>query len=160
MPRGGPPATRGEPLLVVVLLLAVASAPALAETGTAFDRHIERMFALPTPVGPFLLMSDRAAWRVDVPTSAIVSVEAEGSASAPFIFRVERLDEAGSSLVVPTTHAGYVMSEPGAWRVSVDPVAGVEVDITIRFRSANGASFTLTDLELDRGCLFPAVCLP
>lgn len=153
---------RSQPAALAAFLVLVVLAPVgvHAASGTAFDRHIERLVASPTPVGPLLLASDRAAWLVEVPGSAIVSVEAEGTTSAPFLFRAERVGERGSSFVLPTTHAGFLLSEAGAWRVSVDPLAGVQVDITVKFRSQTGASFTLTDLELDRGCLFPAVCLP
>lgn len=157
-----------QPVLIAVALALLAAAPlhALAETGTAFERRIERLVATPTPIGPLLLFSDRAAWRVDVPPSAVVLVEARGSDSAPFSFRAERLDEAGSAIAYPTTHAGFLLSESGAWRVAVDPLVGVKVDIRISFRGMTGgtsggpAAFTLTDLEVDDGCLFRGVCLP
>lgn len=149
------------------MLLASAPLHALAETGTSFERRIERLVASPTPAGPLLLMSDRASWRVDVPPSAVVVVEARGSDSAPFSFRAERVDApSGSMVAYPTTHAGFLLSEPGAWRVSVDPLVGVKVDVRISFRGMTGgtgggpASFTLTDLEVDKGCLFRGVCLP
>jgi hypothetical protein len=157
-----------QPALVALMVLLVATAPlaALAESGTFFERRIERLVASPTPIGPLLLGSDRAAWRVDVPESAVVLIEARGTGGAPFLFRAERMDEPGSSVLFPTTHAGFLLSEPGAWRVAIDPLAGVRVDIRITFRGMTGgtgggpASFTLTDLQLDRGCLFAGVCLP
>lgn len=157
-----------RPERAAFLLLIVLAAPTLAapETGSAFERSIERLVATPTPVGPLLLGSDQSTWRVDVPLGAIVTVEANGTPTAPFYLRARTMGAAESSFALPTSHAGFFLAGPESWQVSVDPVAGVAVDITIRFRGHVGdatgapALFTLTPITIERGCLFPSVCLP
>lgn len=149
-------------VLAIALLVSV---PALAQTGTSFERHVERLVASPTPLGPLLVASDSAAWRVDVPAEAIVVVVAEGDPATPFLLRAAREGAAQDALALPTTHAGFVLSQPGAWRVTVDPLAGVAVDIRVSFRGhvaddgGAPAAFTLTDVDDARGCIVPGVCV-
>ena len=151
--------------LVVAVALLVAGG-ALAETGSRFERHVERLVATPTPLGPVLLAGDEAAWRVDVPAQAVVLVEASGERTEPFLLRATREGAAQSSLALPTTHAGFLLGTPGAWIVSVDPLAGVAVDIHVLFEGyvadAPGApaGFTLTDAERSPLCVVPGACLP
>lgn len=149
-------------ILAIALLVSV---PALAETGTAFERHVERLVATPTPLGPLLLAADSASWRVEVPASAVVVVEAQGDAAAPFLLRASREGAAQDALALPTTHAAFLLSAPGAWVVTVDPLAGVAVDIRVTFRGhvadvgGAPAAFTLTDVDDERRCVVPGVCL-
>lgn len=144
-------------LLGLVLLATPVLAEGSSETGDRFERRIERLVASPTPAGPLLLLSDAASWRVDVPNGALVHVEAEGSRTAPFYLRVDRMDAPPSTFPVPSSHSGYIVSA-GSWRVMVDPAAGANVDITLRMSSA--APFTLTPIAHDRACLVASVCLP
>ena len=168
MPRGGVAAPSQRAF--VLLALALLAAPALvadgpSETGVRFDKRIERLVATPTPFGPLLALGDAAVWRVDVPSSAVVLVEAWGNDTAPFHFRFERTGSAPSTFFVPTTHAGAILTS-GSWRVTVDPAAGVAVDIHVSFRGQAGGAgggatpFTLTQIANDNPCLFPSVCLP
>lgn len=149
----------------VVVIALVACAPALAESGTHFERHVERLVATPSPVGPVILLADDASWRLDVPTEAIVIVEAEGDAASPFLLRAAREGAAQDALTLPTSHAAFLLSTPGAWIVTVDPLAGVAVDIRVTFRGQVAddggapAAFTLTDVEDRRTCVVPGVCL-
>jgi len=154
-------------LLALVLLAAPAMAEGASGTGTRFVERIERVVASPTPVRQFLLLSDAHVWRVDVPASGVVTVYAEGRESAPFWLRAERLDAGPSTALLPATRAGLILPAEGAWRVTLDPAAGVAVDISITFRGSAGGTgtgaplpFTLTPLERGDACLFPSVCLP
>lgn len=154
--------------VVVLVFVALLSAPLVAQgaTGAFFDRHLERLVASPTPVGAVRVASDEGSWRVDVPVHAIVAIEARSDPSTPFALRAGPYGAGQSAFVLPTTHAGFILSEPGAWRVSVDPLAGVSIDIRVTFRGhvsdVNGApaAFTLTDLGIAPGCVVPEVCLP
>lgn len=149
-------------VLAIALLVSV---PALAETGTSFERHVERLVATPTPLGPLLLAGDSASWRVEVPAEAVVVVEAAGELPAPFLLRAAREGAAQDALALPATHAGFLLSTPGAWVVTIDPLAGVAVDIRVTFRGhvaddgGAPAAFTLTDIEDARACIVPGVCL-
>lgn len=168
MSRGG---VAARTQLALLLVAAALLAPTLlaedpSETGSSFEKRVKRTFASPTPFGPILALGDSTVWRVDVPTSAVVLVEAWGNETAPFYFRVERMGSAPSSFFVPTTHAGAILSVPGAWRVTIDPAAGAMVDITVRFAGQTGGpggaphAFTLTRIANDNPCLLPGVCLP
>lgn len=150
---------------LVVLIVLALSAPAVAsEVGTVFERRIERLVATPTPLGPALLLSDAAAWRIDVPASGVVLVEAHGSDTAPFYLRANR---SLSQVVLPASDQAILLHQPGAWRVEVDPALGAAVDIRVTFRGFVGAegqgtplAFRITDLETGDGCVVPGVCLP
>lgn len=152
---------------IALALALMLSAPAVAApvTSTFVERHVERLVARPTPIGPLTLGSDEASWRVSVPQHAIVVVEAVGNKTEPFILRAGRVGAAEDAMILPTTHAGFVLSTPGDWRVRVDPLAGVAVDIVVTFRGhvADGdggpASFTLDDEPANPLCLFGSVCL-
>lgn len=150
--------------LVAIIVLALSAPLVGADVGPVFTRHVERLVATPTPLGPALLLSDAAAWRVDVPSEGVVVVEAHGSTSAPFYLRANR---SLSNVALPLSHQSILLHEPGAWRVEVDPAAGVVVDITVTFRGHVGRdgtgkplAFTLTDLESGDGCVVVGVCLP
>lgn len=159
------------PSRITLLLVAAAlTAPTLladeaSESGAHFEKRVQRLFASPTPIGPILIANDAVVWRVDVPVSAVVLVQAQGSDTAPFHFRFERMGAAPSSLFVPTTHAGALLGGPGAWRVTIDPAAGVLVDVKVRFVGQAGGpggaphAFTLTRIDNDNPCLLPTVCL-
>lgn len=152
---------------IALALAVMMSAPAVAApvTATFVERHVERVVARPTPIGPITLGSDEASWRVSVPTHAIVVVEAIGNRTEPFVMRAARVGAAEDAMILPTTHAAFVLSTPGDWRVRVDPLAGIAVDIVVTFRGhvADGAgaptSFTLTDEPADPLCIVGSVCL-
>lgn len=157
--------TGGWIALAVALLL---SAPAVAAPmqGAFFERHVERMVARPTPIGPVILYSDETSWKVSVPENATVLVEAKGDRTEPFVLRAGLDGAAEDSLILPTTHAGFALSTPGDWRVRVDPLAGVAVDIVVTFRGhvsrEDGvpASFTLDEATPRPYCVLGSVCLP
>lgn len=160
--------TGGRAALALIVLVLV-SMPAVAEPISAsyVERHVERLVARPSPVGPVRIASDEASWRVSVPSHAVVLVEAQGAADEPFVLRA---GPAGSgsmdALVLPTTHAGFLLSTPGDWRVRVDPVAGVAVDILVTFEGrvadVDGArtAFTLDEEATSPLCVVAEVCLP
>lgn len=168
MPRGGVAAPSQR--VFVLLALALLAAPSLladeaGETGSRFDKKVERLVAMPTPIGPLLVLGDAAVWRVDIPASAVVLVEAWSEETSPFYYRYERMGSAPSTFFVPSTHAGSILP-PGAWRVTIDPAGGVAVDINVRFLGQTGGvgggpnEFTLTTIANDNPCLLATVCLP
>lgn len=149
-------------ILVVAILLA-AGAPAMAATGVAFERHVERLVATPTPIGPVLVLSDRASWDVTLDAATILWVEAQAPDHSPFYLTT---DCGATFVTLPSSHDGRLCGKPGTWRVSVDPAGGAAVDITVRFRGHVGdltgapSPFTLTDVAADRGCVVLGACLP
>ena len=148
--------TRGWVALGFVALLC---APALAETTSHAERRVVGAVALPLDV----LVHDAVAWRVDVPPGTFVQVHAEDANGTTFYLRANRTS---SGLWFPGPAATLALAAPGAWRVEVDPVAGAPVDVRVAFRGFVAdyggipASFTLSDLEPERGCITPGVCLP
>lgn len=155
--------------VLVLLSVALLATPALAtsgETGTVFERTIERIVATPTPAGPFVLASDARAWRVDVAEGRVVYVEAHGTESAPFYLHAEPMGQARAMFVPPASHAAYILGGPDPWRITVDPAVGADVRIKVRFVGVSSdvrgspAAFTLTPIANDQGCIVPTVCLP
>lgn len=157
--------TGGWIALAVAMLLSMPAAAVPAE-GAFFERHVERLVARPTPIGPITLYSDEASWSVRVPEHAVVLVEAIGNRTEPFVLRVGMEGAAEDSLILPTTHAGFALHTPGDWRVRVDPLAGVAVDIVVRFRghvsddAGAPAVFTLDEAQPRLYCVLGSVCLP
>jgi len=145
--------------------IAFAFALLLCAPALAFERHVERLVATPTPVGPLLLARDDAGWRVEIPPETIVFVDARGDPTTPFLLRATREGATQSSLALPTTRAGFVLATPGAWIVNVDPLVGVAVDIEVHLRGyvtdegGAPATFTLTDAPTRTDCIVPGVCL-
>lgn len=143
-----------------ILLVALLAAPALAETTTSTHRDVKRVVASPTPLASARVLSDQHAWDLVLPAETVVRVTSEGNAL--HYLRTNR-----SGLWIPGTAQSFTLSEPGAWRVELDPVAGAQVSIRVRFQGfvadddgGAAASFTLTDAQADRGCVVAGVCLP
>ncbi|HUR69868.1 MAG TPA: hypothetical protein VM370_11540 [Candidatus Thermoplasmatota archaeon] len=138
------------------------SLPAVAQVGSAFDVHVERLIASPTPAGPLILLNDEASWVITIPEPTEVLVEAQSAADEPFYLTT---DCRASVIVLPTSHDA-VLCHPGVRRLQVDPAAGVDVDIIVRFRGhvvdLPGASseFELVDRPASASCVVPGVCLP
>lgn len=140
------------------------SLPAVAPSTTAIDFHIQRLVATPTPVGPLLVASDAVTWDLTLSDPTLVSIEVLSGQASPFILTTT----CGATVIsTPSSHDGRICSRPGTWQVQVDPVAGVAVDITVRFRGhvidigGAASSFVITQTSGDdRGCVVPGVCLP
>lgn len=159
-------------LTLVLLLVAV---PLVVDAGsvttTDVTRHVARTLASPTPLQPPLdalsLFSDRVAWRVDVDPSAVVVVDARSTDAAPFWLRFHPWDAPTPQSPVPGARQSPTLSGAvaQAWRVEVDPAAGVNVDVVVRFHGHVGDAggrpwpFTLTDVRDDGGCA-QGSCLP
>lgn len=144
-------------------LLALLAGPALADATVEAQRRVTRLVASPLPLTEARMLSDQHAWRVDVPPEGVVEVTATSETTGLFYLRANRT--AGAAWL-PGPAASLVLSEPGIWRVEVDPVAGAPVDIHITFRGfaagQGGAAmpFGIRDLEAERGCILAGVCLP
>jgi hypothetical protein len=153
---------------VVMAVIALATAApfiAFAQTGVAFDFHVERLVATPTPVGPVLLASDAAVWNITLSDPTIVWMDVRSDPTSPFLLTMTCGDFA---VTAPTSHDVRTCSRSGSWQVQVDPVAGVAVDIVVRFRGyasdvGGGASpfFIQTVANPDpTRCVVTGVCLP
>lgn len=141
-------------------LVALLAAPALAETDVSYaERRVVGDIAFPVE----LLLRDAVAWRVDVPAGTLVEVSATDAKGSLFYLRANRTL---SGLWLPGPSATLALDEAGPWRVEVDPAAGAPVDVRVRFRGYVGdfggapAPFSIQDLEPERGCVTPGVCLP
>lgn len=153
-------------LVVLLPLVAAASVRTADET-----RHVTRVLASPTPLPPPLdavaLLSDRAAWRVDVDASAVVVVDARSTEAAPFWLRFHPWGEPSPQSPLPGARQSPTLSGAlaPAWRVEVDPALGAGVDVVVRFHGHVGDAtgrpwpFLLTDVEDGRGCA-QGTCLP
>ena len=152
---------RGAPLLLALLLCL----PALAAPATTQTRTVERLVAMPTPLGPVTALDDGHAWEVDVPADAQVFVKAEGQPGSLFYLRWGRPDAPDRPALAPSQEGGATLS-PGTWRVTVDPAGGAAVRILVTFTGHYGdldggspAPFTLRDVKGGNPCVLPGVCL-
>lgn len=145
-------------VLLVALLVALPAAGGV--TTSHATKRVERVLASPVPPG--LVLDDAVSWRLVVPDGVVVCVDAHEEGAAPF-----RLlwDEGGSP--VPS-FAQSVLLGPGTWTLTLDPVAGADVDVVVELRGAfvdcvnrAPAKFELDDVASRGACLTDAgVCLP
>lgn len=152
-------------MVAAIALATASSAPAFAQTGTAFDFHVERLVASPTPAGPVLLLSDAATWDLTLATPAIVWIDARATGGSLFLLTT---DCGPLGVSAPASHDVRICSRPGTWKIQVDPAAGVAVDILVRFRGYTHdvggapAAFALegTSAPDATRCVVTGVCLP
>lgn len=153
-------------LVLTVLAAGLPFAGAGSTTADQQQRDVSRLIATPTPLGPLDAWSDVWSWRVDVPSSAVVVVEAFSGQTSAFELRFHRAGDTQTSVSTPAMHQSIQLTN-GAWIVDLDPTLGANVNIHVRFDGhvgdANGARtpFTLTDLGSAGACFMPSqVCLP
>lgn len=160
---------------LAAILVALVALPALAGaasvTATDVTRHVTGRLASPTPVptpmGDLALFSDRAVWRVEIDPLAVVVVDASANDTSPFFLRYHPWDEPSFQSPIPGSRQTPTLdgSEARAWRVEVDPAAGANVHVKVRFRGHAGSDggaawpFTLTDVATERPCV-RELCLP
>lgn len=156
--------------LVALLVLPLLAAGATVTT-TDTMRHVTRSVATPTalpdPLSAFEILSDQAAWRVDVDPSAVVRIDAQADDLAPFHLRAAPWGERAAASPVPGARQSFTLDGEvsRAWRVEVDPALGVDVDVEVRFRGhlvdddGRAWPFTLTDLPRASTCP-QGSCLP
>lgn len=129
-------------------------------TTTDATRHVKRLVASPTPLDTpfwtFTPLSDRASWKVEVDPMGVVLLDARSSDTSPFFLRYHPWGESGPSSPLPGAAHSPTLSGAvaRAWRVDVDPAAGVGVEITVRFTGrliddeGRAWPFTLTDVPM------------
>lgn len=133
---------------------------------THAEREVKALVASPSPWGPLTALDDSTSWRVEVPEGVVVCVDAIESGAALFDLRATH---DGPSLQSPTPalRQSLLLPGPDTWTLTVDPVAGAEVDVHVMLDGhfvdcPNGpASFTITDLPRPPPCVGEAgACLP
>lgn len=161
---------QGPRVLALLLLLAplvAASAVSTTDATRLVTRTLASPTTLPAPLDAVTLLSDHAAWRVDIDPSAVVVVDARASDATPFWLRFHPWDAPTPQSPVPGARQSPTLSGAvaSAWRVEVDPALGADVRITVRFHGHVGDAagrpwpFLLTDAESSRGCA-QGTCLP
>jgi hypothetical protein len=136
------------------------------ESGTHLTRHLDRLVASPTPLGPLVMLGDEGAWRVEVPEGVVVCVNAREDGAAPFTLRATHGDSTLAS-PVPSLAQSLTLPGPAAWELRADPAFGADVHVTVDLRGAyvecgnQAAAFTLTDLPASPPCATEVgACLP